>query len=612
MHTTNANIHSDRLVGPPRRLCPAEATLLSLPNEVLESILVACAEEGHPETIAAVAGVCNHLFNLVYRTSDQHLWRSLFLTTFDEPRVHRFPLFEGIDWQQAFEDRIWTRHFTSKRAQPLVLIEKRKLRSGPLAVSTSFLPSSSDDAVARAKALQTLCSVILSAAPRPPDRLATEPRVFSSNRRSSLDHLVELSPRVALFPPDSSSVPPSSNIAWLRETLANGLPPALTIKISPSSKTSTNPKWHESAEGLMMGKFICHIGFTPIPTQISTDAEAHALPRSNAPGASHDVSQAVNIDMSESAQRTRALWYARKRVFNMRYLSHRRHWGPYLPVHPNDSAASARRSTNDDDEDGGDDDSDDDDDPDWVPTGHRDASRTVYARSAEQLIPDWSWLAAARVVLECTLRKHQSVENVQRLEAWDNLREGTWLRPEKAVSSEDDAEGGGQFDDGKKYERDWAGVEGVWRRFVCWLGYDTLIFHNLHGGFNAPNLNEVWIIVPVTLRVTGYSPSPIPKYADRPTIHFEGEMGGADWQGDVELPENEDVRKAYGTVSMLADGNVRWCLTSMGDDNEDVEWASEAIQLGGIGSAMGHIGMWTGANHEEDDPVGVFWQWRVG
>jgi hypothetical protein len=35
------------------------------------------------------------------------------------------------------------------------------------------------------------------------------------------------------------------------------------------------------------------------------------------------------------------------------------------------------------------------------------------------------------------------------------------------------------------------------------------------------------------------------------------------------------------------------------------EWASEGVQLGGRGSAMGVIGMWTGAEHEPSDPLGA-------
>ena len=39
--------------------------------------------------------------------------------------------------------------------------------------------------------------------------------------------------------------------------------------------------------------------------------------------------------------------------------------------------------------------------------------------------------------------------------------------------------------------------------------------------------------------------------------------------------------------------------------NED-EWASESVQLGGVGSAMGALGMWTGAFHEDGDPLGRY------
>lgn len=34
------------------------------------------------------------------------------------------------------------------------------------------------------------------------------------------------------------------------------------------------------------------------------------------------------------------------------------------------------------------------------------------------------------------------------------------------------------------------------------------------------------------------------------------------------------------------------------------EWSSEAVQVGGIGSAVGVLGMWTGAGHERADPLG--------
>ena len=37
----------------------------------------------------------------------------------------------------------------------------------------------------------------------------------------------------------------------------------------------------------------------------------------------------------------------------------------------------------------------------------------------------------------------------------------------------------------------------------------------------------------------------------------------------------------------------------------EYRWASEAVQLGGVGSALGSLGMWTGAYHEDGDPIGT-------
>lgn len=65
--------------------------------------------------------------------------------------------------------------------------------------------------------------------------------------------------------------------------------------------------------------------------------------------------------------------------------------------------------------------------------------------------------------------------------------------------------------------------------------------------------------MPVSLRITGYSPSPIPAYADRPTIHVEGEMGGVGWDGGIDIAD-EDIRRVHGTVSVLVDGSVRWSI----------------------------------------------------
>ena len=61
-------------------------SLDSLPPEVIEYILITAVAAGDAESVAAVAATCKYLFEIVYDTLDSHLWRSLFCTTFDDPR----------------------------------------------------------------------------------------------------------------------------------------------------------------------------------------------------------------------------------------------------------------------------------------------------------------------------------------------------------------------------------------------------------------------------------------------------------------------------------------------------------------------------------------------
>jgi len=119
--------------------------------------------------------------------------------------------------------------------------------------------------------------------------------------------------------------------------------------------------------------------------------------------------------------------------------------------------------------------------------------------------------------------------------------------------------------------------------------------------FSNPALCEVMRIIPLTLRITHYTRAPA-AWPGRPTIHLAG-----DWHTATE-PHLARVR---GTVEMAASGDVRWTLISFREDGQG-QWASEGVQLGGRGSAMGVIGLWTGAEHELSDPLGPFWAWKVG
>lgn len=173
-------------------------------------------------------------------------------------------------------------------------------------------------------------------------------------------------------------------------------------------------------------------------------------------------------------------------------------------------------------------------------------------------------------------------------------------------------------------ERDWVGVEGKWRRIVCFMDYrDLYVYNAAHGGrdtarersvFDQPDFEEATRFIYLELHIVGYSPTyssnPVPlKAADaksikdlgpRPTIHFSGtSKGGSGNEASVR-----------GFVHMTKDNYIRWSFVSIYDSL--VQWRSEGVQVGAVASAMGVIGIWTGANRAPTEPAGPFWLWKSG
>ncbi len=64
-------------------------------------------------------------------------------------------------------------------------------------------------------------------------------------------------------------------------------------------------------------------------------------------------------------------------------------------------------------------------------------------------------------------------------------------------------------------------------------------------------------------------------------------------------------RPELAHIWLIICGTTVYAQTSTAPNSMQDEWASEAVQLGGVGSAMGSLGMWTGAFHEDGDPLGT-------
>jgi hypothetical protein len=164
---------------------------------------------------------------------------------------------------------------------------------------------------------------------------------------------------------------------------------------------------------------------------------------------------------------------------------------------------------------------------------------------------------------------------------------------------------------------DWAGIEGHWRRYVCFLDYrDLFAFNYGNRGrgqqdttyFDSPNFEEVVRLVELKLTVIDAQDIPPNYVLDRfpdspykhhPTLYFTGSSWG--------IQGNEAT--VIGSVTMSEGGVVRWRFASIA--NSIVQWSSEGVQIGGIASAFGVIGTWTGIHHDRGDPVGPFWLYKV-
>ncbi|KAG1769605.1 hypothetical protein EDD22DRAFT_868420 [Suillus occidentalis] len=164
---------------------------------------------------------------------------------------------------------------------------------------------------------------------------------------------------------------------------------------------------------------------------------------------------------------------------------------------------------------------------------------------------------------------------------------------------------------------DWAGIEGHWRRYVCFMDYRDLFafnFGNRGRGqqdgsyFDTPNFEEAARLIELKLTLVDAQAMPEVYILDRfpdspyehyPTLYFTGSSWG--------IQGNEAT--VVGSVAMSESGVVRWRFASIA--NSHIQWSSEGVQIGGIASAFGVIGTWTGIHHDHGDPVGPFWLYKV-
>ncbi|KAF7340009.1 hypothetical protein MVEN_01918600 [Mycena venus] len=629
-------------------------SLPALPPEILEQILVETVCSDSPNTVAAVAACCRLLHDLV-----DSIWRDLYLAIFDDPRPKNAlkdsspgiasPVQIAYDWHN-FTRRIAAANCLAAgnpacnfqtlvdvvetaapvpplRTLDLVTVKSRRLVFPPLL--RELAPSSNT----------TWLNKVLSRGY--PAALAKRMLTsFDSEGQEYHSH------------PEFEDTPVGK--AFNKFTFLRGF-----IPIDPTQTSSTVEHQHATARAFARTRVYntkylmverCWGPFQPLdPPKPHVYDWRNRLSRFTPP---ESDSQDAEIALRSAG--------SSRRASNV--------------IHPSTIVLTPSLLDQDEDIDDPDYDPDADaDDSDADDDGHVDGSHLLHFLSSRgidftdnrthptyvfpaphRVVPDYAFLAAARYIMEANMRDKFDMEmqyfnsmgsgskdaaadvGLELSEVVDAMQSlelvrmggapGFWdiWRPEKLEGDDEEApapvdKGKGKATESDEVEGwDWAGVAGEWRRVVCWLDYRDLLMHNVDvatAGFGIDEVQETIRIFPMTLRVVRYSRAPPPPAgADPhaliyrlPIIHVEGESRGTD-------TDETSARVVAGTVRMIGDGAVRWSMliqTSSEAAGADPEWVTESVQCGDIGSAIGIIGLWTGAEHSSTDPLGPCWAWKV-
>lgn len=261
-------------------MAPARPSLLSLPPELIEEIIIISTLLGDTRIAATLSQTCHSLCAIVYHQFHKHLWREMFLVVFDDPRPARDLRTHGrapwnqldlnvlnkrskgkgkkchdFPWEDEYKLRIWTEAFIFRRTRPP--------RSGSLSSSDASpaLPSTDSELCV---ALETLLRVISTAAPLPYDTLAS---MTCHGHACAPPHPHPVfSPLLVAAHRQPTIALGSHNTTWLMRVLAHGLPCVLIARLTAFDEDGeaeiqkTPVKW----DGLL-AKLIAQIGLmTPV------------------------------------------------------------------------------------------------------------------------------------------------------------------------------------------------------------------------------------------------------------------------------------------------------------------------------------------------------------
>ncbi|KAI0079484.1 hypothetical protein K474DRAFT_1659074 [Panus rudis PR-1116 ss-1] len=155
---------------------------------------------------------------------------------------------------------------------------------------------------------------------------------------------------------------------------------------------------------------------------------------------------------------------------------------------------------------------------------------------------------------------------------------------------------------------DWAGITGQWLCSFCFIDHRELLAYN-HISleqlnvvpsdvpldtslFDDPEFEEIFRTIIVNFQLDRSEKDP--DHPTRPILHFSGKI------------QNE--YRMFGWVKVTPDDCIRWHFhfQESGEPGNAL-WSSEGVQIGGVRSMYGVLGVWTTVEHDPHDPVGPFW-----
>ncbi|KAK0205209.1 hypothetical protein DFS33DRAFT_1326610 [Desarmillaria ectypa] len=469
---------------------PSSSTpILSLPAELLESIIISSSHLDGSSAIASLSKAKSTFYELIYKSPDSHLWREIFLAQFDDPRKlgSLVGVDVSVDWERGYKQRIRAKNYIKAHLDD------------PLSVPNDF----------DLEIFSALVPMVLAA-----------PSIPSS----SIDTFSTISEPICPWPPLSREAVTSSslNSSWLDNVLSHGYPANAVSRFllfQPKLDEEANSRYEETWDQSSIGQAFHHIfllfGFKCAPnfkfwrtkgltkddlmekitrrrTRAATAEEEETQVKDKGKGKAkaRDIEEIALNDVTQMKMARNA---AKLRVYNMKFPDPQRCWGPFMPMpsieprklangpallpifrnaslqilafgsligYGEDGTLEFNARLEEDDEDDPDDadyeehgdnaNEDENDDPNRPPPhlplflldqalagGDPDEERHptfIFPPFPHELKPDWSFLASARVLIETNVRDRAHVvhsdpeDKEQFLEAMEALKNLDHLR----------------------------------------------------------------------------------------------------------------------------------------------------------------------------------------